>query len=187
MQYQVKGFPAVTRLLVLLTGAVAGIVVFLLSVTATLLGGFTALPRTLPDGQLTILYLSGLVALLPTVGLLAIRKWERVHNNDRAQACTRLLKCLTIMIVGGGTALILKATIQIWLRDFDDELPTAGILYLCGAFCFLEYLRDYRPVAAERPGISMRRQCLRYLLISAVTIGITAAFLAYMFATGRIR
>jgi len=187
MKLEVKGFSAVTRLVALLTLTVAGVVVFLLCQTATLLGGLTRLPRTLPDWQLTVLYLSGLVVLLPLVAFLSRKKWHRVHRNDHVQAWTRFLKCLTIMFVGGGIALIFKAVIQVWLREFDNELPTAGILYLCGAFCCLEYLRDYRVVPSERPLVSARQQCQRYLFIAAAAIAVTAAFLAYMFATDRLR
>jgi hypothetical protein len=165
----------------------AGILAFLASITATFLGGFTRVPRTPPDDILYVLYFSSLTILVPWIVFLLTREWQRVHTNDRSQTWTRFYKCGTFMIVGAGVAMILKCLLRLGPRKFDHELPGAGILFLFGAFCCLEYLHDYNMAARWNWTLSTSRRRLIYLGISATVIAITVGLVGYLLATGEIR
>ena len=192
MHNDVKGITAVGRPLILAIAAMAGILAFLASMTATFLGGFTRVSRTPPDDILYVLYLSSLIVLVPWIVFLLTRKWQRVHRNDGSQKWTRFYKCVTLMIVGGGVAMILKCLLRLecLLRlglQFDHELPGAGILFLFGAFCCFEYLQDYKMVRRWSSTLSTSRRRLIYLGISATVIAVTVGLVGYLLAIGEIR
>jgi hypothetical protein len=187
MGNEVKGIAAVARPVVLAVAAMAGVLAFLASMTATFLGGFTRVPTTPPDDVLYVLYFSNLIILAPWVAFLLTRTWRRLHINDRSEKWTRFFKCLTFMIVGASLGMYLKCLLRLGERRFDHELPGAGVLCLFGALCCLEYLRDYRIAAPWRDETSHTRTRLVCLGISVTAIAITAALVGYLLAIGKIR